>query len=140
VTGCDFSEEMIRISQRYCPKAAFFVKDIYKPLDLGLFDGIYAQAVLLHVPKRQIKDVLKNLSNSLKPNGYLYIAVKEIKEGQNEEDILKENDYGYEYDRFFSYYTMDEIQSYLADLGFKNIYDQVFQQKSTRWIQVIAQK
>ena len=49
----------------------------------------------------------KKFKNKLNPNGVLYLAVKEKR--KVEEEIATENDYGYEYERFFSYFTLDEI-------------------------------
>ena len=92
---------MIEIAKEYYPKGSYFVKDIKEPLDLGIFDAIFAQAVLLHIPKSEIIKVLQNLNNSLKSGGYIYIAVKELKPGEKEEQNIIENDYDYE--RFFSF-------------------------------------
>lgn len=41
------------------------------------FDGIWAYASLLHVPKEKLPDVVERLRCLLKPNGILGIAVKE---------------------------------------------------------------
>ena len=117
------------------------MRDINEPLNLkSKFDGIFAQAVLLHVPKNNIKKVLGNLLELLKSNGYIYIAVKKVNEGQIEEQVIKENDYGYEYERFFSFYTLDEMRGYLEEFGLKIVYSDVISTGKTEWIQVIAQK
>ena len=141
VTGVDFSGKMIELAQKRMPSRFFFVRDINEPLNLkSKFDGIFAQAVLLHVPKNNIKKVLGNLLELLKPNGYIYIAVKKVNEGQIEEQVIKENDYGYEYERFFSFYTLDEMRGYLEEFGLKIVYSDVISTGKTEWIQVIAQK
>lgn len=141
VVGIDFSEKMIEIAQKEVPSAIFSVADIIKPLKLKeKFDGIFVQAVLLHIPKKNIKEVLHNLVNSLKPGGYLYIAVKGLKEGQPEEQIIKESDYGYEYERFFSFYTPEELHEYIKELGMDIVYKDIVSVGNTNWIQVIAQK
>lgn len=50
--GIDFSEEMISIAKEEDPTGVYTVKDILHPLDMEQkFDGVFAQAVLLHVPK-----------------------------------------------------------------------------------------
>ena len=141
ITGIDLSEEMIKLAEKRLPhNGFFFIRDIMEPLNLKVtFDGIFAQAVLLHVPKKNIKKVLTNLLNSLKPKGYIYIAVKKLKDGEAEEQFVKENDYGYEYERFFSFYTLDEIVGYLEDLNLKVIYTDTLPIGKTGWIQVIAQ-
>ncbi|MBI2064544.1 MAG: class I SAM-dependent methyltransferase, partial [Candidatus Yanofskybacteria bacterium] len=138
VVGIDLSEEMIEIAKIEVPEARFKVADIIEPLEFDeKFDGIFAQAVLLHVPKDDIKNVLTNLIDLLKPKGYLYIAVKGLKEGQPEEQIIKENDYGYEYERFFSFYTPEELIDYLKELGMTIVYNEIISTGNTDWIQII---
>src|SRR5258708_3413568 len=102
ITGIDLSDEMIKIAKDRMPNGEFYVKDITQPLGLdNQFDGVFAQAVLLHISKKDIRKVLKNLLNLLKTGGHLYIAVKQLREGEKDEQVVQENDYGYEYERFF---------------------------------------
>ena len=141
VVGIDLSEEMIEIAKKEVPDGKFLVADITESLDFDKkFDGIFAQAVLLHIPKKDIKNILSNLLSPLKPKGYLYIAVKGLKEGQPEEQIIKESDYGYEYERFFSFYTPKELENYLKELGMTIVYNEMVSTGNTDWIQLIAQK
>lgn len=141
VVGIDFSEKMIEIAKQKVPNSKFFVADITKPLEINKkFEGIFAQAVLLHIAKKNIKKTLENLANLLKPKGYLYIAVKGPKKGQSEEQIIKENNYGYEYERFFSFYTPEELNNYVRELGLNTKYNDIISTRKTDWIQVIAQK
>lgn len=141
VVGIDFSEKMIEIAKQRMPDTKFLVADITEPLKLNEeFDGIFAQAVLLHIYKKDVKRVLVNLLELLKPEGYLYIAVKGVKEGQSKEQIIKENDYGYEYERFFSFYRPEELANYIKDLGMSIVYDNITSTGNSDWIQMIAQK
>ena len=141
VTGIDFSEEMIALAKEQVPAGKFFVKDIKQPLDLeDAFDGVFAQAVLLHIPKKEVSSVLKNIIAPLKTGGYFYAAVKELRQGNPDEEIVKENDYGYEYERFFSYFTVDELKSYLQELGMELVYENVALSGRTNWVQVVAKK
>jgi 2-polyprenyl-3-methyl-5-hydroxy-6-metoxy-1,4-benzoquinol methylase len=95
VTGTDFSEGMIATAQAQFPDITFKVLDVYDFDTLtDKFDCIFAQAMLLHIPKARVMEVLEKFKNNLKPDGLLYIGVKEIKEDQQEEKIIKENDYG----------------------------------------------
>lgn len=141
VIGIDFSEEMIKLAKKQVPTGIFFVKDIKQPLKFKiLFDGIFAQAVLLHISKKEVINVLKNITGSLKSNGYFYVAVKELQPGNKDEEIIKENDYGYKYERFFSYFTLDELKSFITKIGLQIIYDNVISSGKTNWIQIIAKK
>lgn len=139
VIGIDFSEKMIEIAKRETPEGDFRIMDVRDLLDLHQkFDGILAHAILLHFPKKEAMDILKNLKNKLKSGGYLSIAVKEIRPDREEEQIVKENDYNCEYQRFFSYYTLDEIKNYLKDLGMEICYENIISKGRNRWIRVIG--
>jgi len=140
VTGMDFSEKMIEIAKREVPNVDFVVGDIYE-LDSyqNKFDAVFAQAVLLHIPKERVVEVLEKFKNKLKPNGVLYLAVKEVKVDGTDNEIIKENDYGYEYERFFSYFTLIETKEYINRLGLKLVWEKVANSGKRNWIQVIVQ-
>jgi len=138
-TGADFSEEMIRLVKERFPKINFFVQDIRQPIRVGEgFDGVFAQAVLLHIPKKEVVEVLKNLLAPLKPGGLLYVAVKKIKLGKPEEEVVKENDYNYDYERFFSYFVPEEMANYFAKAGLKIIWQDIVSSGKTDWIQIVG--
>ena len=141
VTGIDFSEKMIEIAQERVPAGNFSVQDITQPLEFQKqFDGIFAQAVLLHIPKDEISKTLSNLYDVLKPGGYFYIALKRKDEGQPDEQVIAENDYGYEYERFFSFFTLDEIKKYVVDAGMEIVFVDETEGLKVNWVQVIAKK
>ena len=142
VLGVDFSDKCIEIAKRETPRGNFIVVDIMDNLKNinGTFDGLFAQASLLHISKKEIENVLKKLLTKLKDGGYFYIALKEKKIGRKDEEIVVDNDYGYEYERFFSYFTMDEIKNYLNKLGLKICYENYATSGKAPWIQVIAKK
>ncbi len=143
VTGIDLSEEMIKIAQKACPTGQFLVKDIISPLEMDTsFDGVYAKASLLHIPKNEIASVLKNITESLKSGGYLYVEVKEKRPQESGEMIVKVNDYGYEYERFFSYFSLAELKKYIAQLGYPIVHESSSQSPSgkTTWLHLVVQK
>lgn len=141
VTGIDISEEMIKLAQARAPEVTFHVLDLENIDQLpGTFDGLFMQAVLLHVPKSQAPATIKKLVEKLKPGGYFYIAVKEQCPGKPPEEILTENNYGYPYQRFFSYYQPEEIEDYFKQAGLTVISEDISRHGKTNWIQVIARK
>ncbi len=106
VIGVDFSEKMIAAAGERAEKAQFYVMDIRK---LGFednhFDGIWANAVFLHLPK---KDVLKGLQEAyrvLKEGGIIYLSVKE---GQGEGLIADKRYRGAK--KFWSFFRKEEIE------------------------------
>ncbi|MFA6519943.1 MAG: class I SAM-dependent methyltransferase [Candidatus Paceibacterota bacterium] len=143
VTGIDISENLLEIAKREVPGGDFRVlsmTDIDSMVET--FDGVFAQASLLHIPKKDAGDVVKKMTGRLVPGGFLYIAVKESREGKPDEGIEKENDYGYEYERFFSYFTMNELEGYLTNAGLEVISKLRNPNPSgkTVWLQIIGRK
>ncbi|MBY0472996.1 class I SAM-dependent methyltransferase [Patescibacteria group bacterium] len=144
VTGGDFSEEMVKIAKREVPGVNFQVLDLYNLAVLSekneKFDCVFAQAVLLHIPKSDVQQIISNMGSLLNQNGLLYVAVKEIWDGNTDEETLTENDYGYEYKRFFSYYTTEELEGYFKNAGLEVVYKNVNKVGRTNWIQIIGKK
>lgn len=141
VFGIDFSKKMVEIARREVPDGKFLVMEIEGVAGLKEeFDGIFAQAILLHVLKKKVKSVLKILLGKLKKGGYLYVVVKEKKMGGKEEETKIEDNYGYQYERFFSYFTLGEIKKYLKDLRMEICYERIIFSGVTRWIQIISKK
>ncbi|MYN13553.1 methyltransferase domain-containing protein [Pusillimonas sp. TS35] len=83
-------------------------------LDLALpdsyFDGIFANAVLFHVPVQELPRVLRQLRASLKPRGVLFSSNPH---GQNQE--------GWNGPRYGSYHDLSSWQALLAAAGFDEL-------------------
>ena len=141
VIGIDVSDKLLEIAKREAPEGDFRVLSM-TDLDsmLETFDGIFAQASLLHIPKKDAAEVVRKMTKRLAPGGFLYIAVKEVLEGNPEEEIVKEHDYGYDYERFFSYFTMAELNRFLADAGLQVVKELRNPSPSgkTVWLQIIG--
>lgn len=145
VTGIDFSENLLVIAKREVPQAKFILLDLYNLDKLEKkFDGIFMQAVLLHIPKKDAEKVLRKAVQKLNPGGYIYLGVKEKIPGGPDEETKKENDYGYDYERFFSYFTVEDFEQYFKNLGLEMIYKDVKPPSRTarrsNWMQVIGKK
>jgi 2-polyprenyl-3-methyl-5-hydroxy-6-metoxy-1,4-benzoquinol methylase len=143
VHGIDIADTFIEIAKREVPEGSFqelSMMDLDSLTDT--FDGVFAQASLLHIPKKDAGEAVQKMARRLVSQGILYIAVKESKEGLPDEGILKEQSYGFEYERFFSYFTMKELESYLAAAGIAVVSE--FRNPSpsgkTVWLQIIGRK
>lgn len=143
VAGIDISDKLLEIAKRNVPEGRFTELSM---MDLDhmpeRFDGVFAQASLLHIPKKDAEDAVQKMDHRLKMGGFLYIAVKERREGQPEEEIVKEHDYGFDYERFFSYFSMTELETYFAHAGIEVVSE--FRNPSpsgkTVWLQMIGKK
>ena len=141
VTGIDFSQKLIEIARREVPEVDFQVLDMREASMLGMtFGAVFAQASLLHIPRHEIASVLKELASVLERGGLFYIAVKGKRPGGADEQVVTERDYGYEYQRFFSYYTAEELETDLARLNIETIHKIVNRVGETDWIQLIGRK
>lgn len=145
VTGIDFSEKFIEIAKREVPEAEFLVMDINDIDKLREhFDGIFMQAVLLHIPKKAVGGILAKAVQKLNPGGYLYVGVKETVEGEMDEGVQKDNDYGYEFERFFSFFTSVEVEQWFSEVGLEIVYEDVKppsrKSRNSNWVQLIGKK
>jgi cyclopropane fatty-acyl-phospholipid synthase-like methyltransferase len=75
VDAMDGSKELCQIASEYTGidvKHAYF-QDLNEQ---GKYDGIWACASVLHLPKSELKAVLKKMSDALKSKGVMYISFK----------------------------------------------------------------
>ncbi|MBI4193080.1 MAG: class I SAM-dependent methyltransferase [Candidatus Colwellbacteria bacterium] len=141
VVGIDFSEKMIEIAKREVPTGTFLALDMSDVDRLeNVFDAIYASAVFVHIPRSEASTKVKKLAEKLKTGGYLYSAVKGPKIQGIQEEVKIENDYGYPYERFFSYFTAGEVESFLREANCEVVYSEGKPSGNARWIEVIGKK
>lgn len=74
------------------------------------FDGVWAMASLLHLPKSDMPKSLERCLLALKPNGTLFASFKSIGSSAVEQGVD-------EMGRFFSYYSANEIKEIFNSLG-----------------------
>jgi len=118
VTGVDLSEEMLKIATQTCPESKFRLMDIRQlDFDNQYFDGVWACAALLHIPKEEIPSVISGVSRVLKREGIFYIGVKE---GDGER-FIKDERYNGDITKFYSYFKPGELEAILNERGFDMI-------------------
>lgn len=134
-TGIDASEGMLRVASERVPKGKFqqmdFSKTIFKD---GEFDGFWAAASFLHIPKKDVTGVLQEAKRITKKEGIGFISVKEKTE--KDEGMIEENKYG-GIGRYFSFYTQDEFKKLLEQNGFSVIKMSIHtenDERKTNWL------
>lgn len=141
VTGIDISENLLAIASRESPAGTFKALSMAELDSLpDQYDGTFAQASLLHIPKNEAADVVRQMADRTKAGGYVYLSMKQVREGSPEEEIAQENDYGYPYERFFSYYSMEELEQYLKGSGLEVVWKDARPTGKTVWLQIIGKK
>ncbi|AAZ35777.1 methyltransferase domain-containing protein [Pseudomonas savastanoi pv. phaseolicola] len=81
-------------------------------LDLpqGRFDGLFANAVLFHIPRQELPRVLRELYATLKPGGVLFSSNPR---GENQE--------GWNGERYGAYHDLETWRELLTEAGFSEL-------------------
>lgn len=112
VIGVDLSEAMVRIG-RNTVGGDFVLADMGK-LPFGrTFDGILANASLLHISRSIAPTVIAEFHRVLRPGGVLGIAVK-----QGSGESWAQTSYGHDEPRFFTYWQPDQLDALLTTNSF----------------------
>ncbi len=140
-TGIDASEGMLREAKNRVKNANFLIGDFYK-LNFSdeSFDGFWAAASFLHVPKLEIGKVLSEARRVLKPKGIGFISLKQ--KTSIDEGVIEEEKMG-GIARYFSFYEESEFKTILENDGFKVV--SVMKEKEndnsrTTWLCFFIQK
>ena len=107
VVCTDLSPEMVRL----CRKKGLEAHEMdFLRLDFpdGHFDGLFAQNCLLHVPKEDFADVLREVRRVVRPGGLIFIVMH----GGRSFEGVREKDF-YEPKRFYALYADDELRRIL---------------------------
>ena len=114
--GIDLSDEMLREAKKLVPHASFEKMSLYRlKYPPQSFDGFWASASLLHIPKRNIGMVLQEIRQVLKPSGVGFITLKE----GNGEKMISGSLEGDE--RFYAFYREEEFARLLYENQFNVI-------------------
>lgn len=75
VVAIDGSVELCKLASKHIEQDVIHMQ--FQEIDFPpIFDGVWACASLLHVPSYELKEVLKRIKNSLKPEGIMYTSFK----------------------------------------------------------------
>jgi len=116
----DLSPELVKICQQ--KGLAAQVMDMAQlSFPEESFDVVYTLNSLLHIPKKELPIVLKNIQMVLKPNGLFHLGVYG---SENESEHIWEQD-SYTPKRFFAFYSDDHLKQitnqYFELVSFKKI-------------------
>ncbi len=133
VTPLDGSPEMCALAEIHTGLEVLNMT--FEELDFEeVFDGIWACASLLHVPEEKMPDILKKAGTALKPDGYLFLSVKEG-------DFEGERD-----GRYYVDYSKRKLMNLIEDIGLFEIED-VWKSadvknhiSETKWLNIIAKR
>lgn len=120
-----------KLSESGLQTAEFDFRDAPKLEWLDKFDGVLANASLLHAPQQIFENALKNVASMLKPAGVLAFS---LKAGVGEETTSVKMDAP----RYFRYHTEPEVREILAGLSYEIL--SISQAEQGKWLHVIARR
>ena len=133
VDAVDGSEQLCRIASEY---TGIKVRQmLFQELDeKEKYDGIWACASILHLPKKQLREVLKNMYAALKSKGWIYAS---FKYGEFE---------GERNGRYFTDFTTDAFKDFIHDMHGLKIEEQWITgdvrpgRGEEKWLNLLLQK
>jgi len=131
VTAFDASEKLATLSSDITGQNTLHLR--FQDIDFrNTFDGIWANASLLHVPPSEINDVIARLTRALKAGGVLFASFK-----RGEEDYTEGG-------RYFNCYTEESLRTLFnrhPDLNRVEIWtNQDTSRDSVTWLNAIYRK
>lgn len=143
VIGIDLSKGLINEAKRRNP-AVNFIEGNFLDMHFNntYFDGVWAHASLVHLETiDDLKKALHEFNRILKEEGILHIYVK-AQLGKSKTEVVK---YALsQHDRFFRYYTEDELEKLLNATSFKIIememQNGLHGREDVTWIALFAKK
>lgn len=143
IVGVDYSTQMIAKAKKLhadIPRLTFKTMDMKDlTFEKESFDGVWAFASLLHIPKRELPHVLMEIYRVLKKGGILFVSVMR---GTGEKFTL-ETKYAKPVERFFTFFGSKGIQSYLKKAGFNPFETNTnpsTSRQSTVWLNTFSRK
>lgn len=141
-TGIDASEAMLAIAREVAPKGRYRLMD-FSQLDFpdNSFDGFWAAASYLHIPKAEVGEALAEAKRILKPGGIGFISLKErngMEEGMIEQPYSDEK-----ISRYFAFYEKGEFEVRVREAGFELIGDAMYfehDERKTTWLGYFVRK
>ena len=133
VDAVDGSEQLCRIASEY---TGIKVRQmLFQELDeKEKYDGIWACASILHLPKKQLREVLENMYAALKLEGWIYTS---FKYGEFE---------GERNGRYFTDFTTDTFKDFIHDMHGLKIEEQWITgdvrpgRGEEKWLNLLLQK
>lgn len=133
VVAFDYSEALVKLASDLIGSSVLHMS-FNDVAFIEEFDGVWACASLLHVPKNEMEGAIAKLAKALKPDGILYVSFKY----GNKEEVRK--------GRLFSDYTESSFQALIKNISSLKIIkhwkteDVRPKRKGEYWLNVLMRK
>lgn len=117
----------------------------YKPIKFNLledefgeeYDFILCWAVLVHFTKDEAREAIQKMYDVLVGGGRIALSLKLMNEKETE---WAEHRHKYQAERFFSYWTVNELTEVLNSVGFRDIEIELDRRGNSCWLECYAKK
>ena len=127
VKAIDGSKELCLLASEYIGQEVINIR--FCDMDyINEFDGIWANASLLHVDKNKVKDIISRMGRALKPNGIFYASFK-----YGDSDRVQG-------ERYYNDMNEDRIKELFSDFEILEIWmsDDALPGRSEKWVNIIV--
>lgn len=123
IFGIDLAENMIKMAKELCGAAQFMQLDCRDFKSLGkTFDGIICSFTFPYLNKKDVSQLIQDVSESLNETGIVYISTME---GKYETSGYRPSSSGKGPEAFIHYYSKEFLINELNRLGLECIYEQL---------------
>lgn len=132
VTPLDASEEMCKLAEIHTGLEVLNMT--YEDMEFDeVFDGVWGCGALIHIPEKELDDVLEKIIDALRSDGILYLS---FREGDFE---------GFRGERYICEYTEDQLERIMKNtdrLELEKIWttEDSRSGKPRRWVNILARK
>lgn len=126
--GMDLNPDFIAMARQHGDVVEADIRDVLTYFSPLSFEGVWAQASLVHLPHDDIEKLLHDVKQLLKPNGYFYSCVPAV----GDTGWLDEEDGC----RWYSTWPNDSFQDAVASAGF-HVFDVIKGHYVEVWAQAI---
>jgi len=140
VAGVELTEAFITELKKIVDIPAYRMDMRYLAFADDIFDGIWCCAAFLHLPRKDALPTLRGFARILKPQGILYL---DLKEGIGEEWVNSKEGNVTSVARYFTYYSYEQIRGLLEVAGLDLIFSrrqENIKLNKPKWINLICRK
>ena len=118
-TGCDLSEEALKIAKQKNKKNTFVKASAIKlPFKNNSFDLLTVISLVEHLTKKEINMFLSEAYRVVKPNGYIFLVTPNFNSPMR--FLLRRKWFGYSDPTHITFFTPSSLKSHLQKYGFIN--------------------
>lgn len=129
--GTDISLGLINEAKKRNPNAKFIHQSVYElNFPESRFDGFWAVAILLHIPKSRIDEALQKIHFVTKPSG---VGLISLKKGDGEK-MIEDNFQDKKFRRLYSFYSLNEFSKILKRNRFKILSSYIRKSSKDTWL------